>query len=63
MRAQYDDRVTFDQLVQLGERNGQCVNQIHLDIRRTWRMHRDFRQQYQNHQTGLFRILVAYETD
>jgi len=60
MRAQYDDRVTFDQLVQLGERNGQCVNQIHLDIRRTWRMHRDFRQQYQNHQTGLFRILVAY---
>merc|ERR1711970_910027 len=51
MRAQYIDRITsFDELVKAGARNGQCVNQIHLDIRRTWRSHRHFRQQYQKHQ-------------
>ena len=58
LRAQYN--VSFTRLFELGKTNGTCVNQIHLDIRRTWRTHRDFRPAFQKYQKALFEILVAY---
>jgi len=47
-------------LYDIGKMDQAVVRQVHLDVARTWRTHKDFRNRYRKYQVSIFKILLAY---